>query len=474
MFSHSHSLKRLNLPVCVISGWLCMMLRFGAADVLQAYDPAITLVSKQVLLALSPLHQQLLPPPEVAHFLPSSFVPALGKAVMQQLLHAPVLSSFEHDHCRLQLWHVWWHVGLRQHRALLETQEHIRQQQQQQLVQSSPWEDTESTHCRSSSSSDLYLDADARWGPSWVLSLAGQSLRSQMKLDRAALSWHTFCHNTCAASLHFGLMWIQMVSNLLARLSVPSALVNSSDFEHVTKLAPCSRCLLLVPSPHRLFAAGYATRQLLLGLGAETEPTPASAMASSKAVATLRSVMYAGVLQRLCADRVVLSDSIAPQRSALQGALLQEVVPTAAMPAHPRYLQEAVGAPWDTLVPLLQQRWARPLCSGYRYRVQHMLHSAGQVYLQCGDPERWQRHLDGLLGMPSSEESGLDSVQGDEADDAPWGGSAASALACQDPVPVECLQHPELWWTWHQELFSLGSCDVCSRGKAGDKVRAIH
>lgn len=148
-----------------------MMLRYCAADVLQVYNPAITLLSKQVLLALSPLHHQLLPPAEVAHYLPSSFVPSLGKAVMQQLLHCctPVLSSFEHDHCRLQLWHVWWHVGLRRYRELLETQEHIRQQWQQ-LVQSSPCQDAESSHCHSSSgssSSDLYLDADARWGLGW-------------------------------------------------------------------------------------------------------------------------------------------------------------------------------------------------------------------------------------------------------------------------------------------------------------------
>lgn len=75
------------------------------------------LVSKQVLLALSPLHHQVLPPPEVSYLLPSSFVPAVGKALMQQLFDVPVMDGFQHPHCSLQLWHVWWHVGLRVYAA---------------------------------------------------------------------------------------------------------------------------------------------------------------------------------------------------------------------------------------------------------------------------------------------------------------------------------------------------------------------
>jgi hypothetical protein len=93
---------------------------------LQGYHPALTLLSKQVLLALSPLHHQVLPQAEVAHLLPSSFAPAVGKAVMQQLLHTPVLDGFEHDDCRLQLWHVWFHVGLRRY-AWLQQQAKQRQ-----------------------------------------------------------------------------------------------------------------------------------------------------------------------------------------------------------------------------------------------------------------------------------------------------------------------------------------------------------
>lgn len=78
---------------------------------MQGYHPSLVLVSKQVLLALSPLHHQVLPPPATAHLLPSSFLPAIRKALMQQLFDAPVLDGFEHEGCSLQLWHVWWHSG---------------------------------------------------------------------------------------------------------------------------------------------------------------------------------------------------------------------------------------------------------------------------------------------------------------------------------------------------------------------------
>jgi hypothetical protein len=102
---------------------------------LQGYHPSLVLVSKQALLSLSPLHHQLLPPPEVAHLLPSSFAPAVGKALMQQVFDSPVLDAFEYEHPsgRLQLYHVWWHVGLRVYARRQQVQQAaLRQQQQQQ------------------------------------------------------------------------------------------------------------------------------------------------------------------------------------------------------------------------------------------------------------------------------------------------------------------------------------------------------
>jgi hypothetical protein len=133
-------------------------------------------VSKQVLLALSPLHHQLLPPAEVAHLLPSSFAPAVGKALMQQVLRhtpVPVLAGFQHKHAQLHMWHVWWHVGLRRYQW--------QQQQQAQgelhkLAQGEQLQNPRAEHERlfgssrgggdgsvvSLSPGQFYLDADAR------------------------------------------------------------------------------------------------------------------------------------------------------------------------------------------------------------------------------------------------------------------------------------------------------------------------
>ena len=130
-----------------------------AATLPQAYHPSSSLLSKQVLLALSPLHQQVLPPAEVAHYLPSSFMPAIGKALMQQLFDAPVLDGFEHETCRLQLWHVWWHVGLRRYAWLKQ-----HQQQLQRLQRLERGQQQEAGSPSSPAVEELYMDADARWG----------------------------------------------------------------------------------------------------------------------------------------------------------------------------------------------------------------------------------------------------------------------------------------------------------------------
>lgn len=99
---------------------------------MQGYHPSLVLVSKQVLLALSPLHHQVLPRPAAAHLLPSSFPSAVGKALMQQLFDAPVLDGFEHEGCSLQLWHVWWHVRLRVYGAQQQQAAFSKQLQEQQ------------------------------------------------------------------------------------------------------------------------------------------------------------------------------------------------------------------------------------------------------------------------------------------------------------------------------------------------------
>jgi hypothetical protein len=75
------------------------------------------LLAQQLLLALSPLHAQLLPRPETAFLCPSSFNAAVGKALAGQLLSRPVLDMFAHDTAHLSMWHVWWHIGLRRYGA---------------------------------------------------------------------------------------------------------------------------------------------------------------------------------------------------------------------------------------------------------------------------------------------------------------------------------------------------------------------
>ncbi|KAF6253357.1 hypothetical protein COO60DRAFT_427501 [Scenedesmus sp. NREL 46B-D3] len=102
------------------------------AECLQAYtSPAAALLSHQVLLALSPLHQQQLPQPELAALLPSSFGPVVGKVLMQQLGLGGVLQEFQHESAgQPQLWHVWWHIGIRRYHWVKQQQQGQQQQRQ--------------------------------------------------------------------------------------------------------------------------------------------------------------------------------------------------------------------------------------------------------------------------------------------------------------------------------------------------------
>jgi hypothetical protein len=98
--------------------------------VLQGSHHANTLLAQQLLLALSPLHAQLLPRPETAFLCPSSFPAAVGKALAGQLLARPVLDMFQHQEAHLTMWHVHWHIGLRRYAA-------AKRQQQQPGMQGS-------------------------------------------------------------------------------------------------------------------------------------------------------------------------------------------------------------------------------------------------------------------------------------------------------------------------------------------------
>jgi hypothetical protein len=116
------------------------------ASLLQHQHDSVPLLAQQLLLALAPLHAQLLPRPETAFLCPSSFNAAVGKALMSELASRPVLDMFQHGQAQLSMWHVWWHIGLRKYAA-------SRQQQQQQP----------SNPAAAAAGLDaLYLDPDAK------------------------------------------------------------------------------------------------------------------------------------------------------------------------------------------------------------------------------------------------------------------------------------------------------------------------
>jgi hypothetical protein len=129
----------------------------------QSSHPGNTLLAQQLLLALSPLHAQLLPRPETAFMVPSAFPAAVGKALQGQLLGAPVLDAFQHQQAQLTSWHVNWHIGLRRYSA-------ARQQEQQQQQAKQPaaaaaavgagrWQQAELSTAELDA---LYLDPDAK------------------------------------------------------------------------------------------------------------------------------------------------------------------------------------------------------------------------------------------------------------------------------------------------------------------------
>jgi hypothetical protein len=123
----------------------------------QGYNPGTVVLAQQLLLALSPLHAQLLPRPETAFLCPSSFNAAVGKMLMKEFASRPVLDMFAHKQAHLSMWHVWWHIGLRKYGA--------SKQQQQGLagVKGKGSSSSSNSSTEDGSSIDaLYLDPEAR------------------------------------------------------------------------------------------------------------------------------------------------------------------------------------------------------------------------------------------------------------------------------------------------------------------------
>ena len=93
---------------------------------------AATLLSLQVLLSLSPPHQQLVPSQEQLPLLPASFGPAVSKLMMSQLGLRQLLARDASSTGQPLMWHVWWHIGIRRYHWVQQQQQHRQQQQQQQ------------------------------------------------------------------------------------------------------------------------------------------------------------------------------------------------------------------------------------------------------------------------------------------------------------------------------------------------------
>jgi hypothetical protein len=138
---HAALLNSAQTSFCMVVAVVC----------LQAYRPSQGLVAKQLLLALSPLHAQLLPRPETAFMCPSAFPAAVGKALQGQLLSRPLLDSFQHQHAQLTSWHVHWHIGLRRYAT----------RQQQQLVKGGGGSWPQGS-VSAAELDQLYLDPDAK------------------------------------------------------------------------------------------------------------------------------------------------------------------------------------------------------------------------------------------------------------------------------------------------------------------------
>jgi hypothetical protein len=153
-----------RLPQCILGAAFAPKPSPVVVATSQGYCPGTVVLAQQLLLALSPLHAQLLPRPETAFLCPSSFRPAIGKLLMRELLSRPVLDMFQHSQAQLSMWHVWWHIGLRRYGTMQQQQ----QQPQQQGLGGTKVKGSSSSSNSSSSFEDgssiyaLYLDPEAR------------------------------------------------------------------------------------------------------------------------------------------------------------------------------------------------------------------------------------------------------------------------------------------------------------------------
>ena len=144
----------------------------------------------------------------------------------------------------------------------------------------------------------------------------------------------------------------------------------------------------------------------------------------------------------------------------------QFVVPGVLPQAMP-LLHQAIAGPRDPFVCLQQQHGAghKPRSVDRRYMV-HMLQEGARAYVQLARPDEAQ-HLQAQIQqqLQQRDRTGADegATSPDQVCHQQVGVSDAAALMLVAPVPAECLQGPQGWWAWHQQLMGLDKCDVCDK-----------
>lgn len=249
----------------------------------------------------------------------------------------------------------------------------------------------------------------------------------------------------------------------------------------------------------RLFAVGYATRQLsgLPGRKPDWELELQSLLHASAqhaldnqtdcllaAVPGLREQQQ-HLQQGSAGDAGGSSDMEALFQQSLDAALLM----TDALACRQHQLLAAVSGPRDLLIPPAQQklppdcRPTRQLEAALLHYIHHrppstlpspatQPHETPQTGLRAPQQQQLKQQqapAQEACKPPQMQQPPRDDAQRDQGSDLllrlltaePTGRSDVSALVLSSPCPVEALLDPEVWWSWQQALLKLDTCDTC-------------
>lgn len=253
----------------------------------------------------------------------------------------------------------------------------------------------------------------------------------------------------------------------------------------IRHFAPCLLLyvMVLLLTCHRLFAVGYATRQLS-GLPAHASPAAlrehllqqnaaATALHSQMLLVAAHSARLKEALVRPDAD---LAAEMAAG-TGLWGDVAAAVSMTDTLVTGLPQLLAAASGPRDLLIPPGQQR-LRPSagtgvqstqtsgCLATIHYLKHCPDSTQPATCPLQQQQRLQEDaLQQVLSSPNAARYCL-------LPEAAARRSDVSDLTLQSPVPLEALADPEVWWRWQQALLQLHACDVCGAETTEDEVSA--